>query len=155
MIVCDTGPLLAAANADDREHAICLSTLSEAVGQLIVPALIVTEVCFMLAKSGPQAEATFLRALAAEELTVEPLGPTDYARMADLVVQYGTFPLGAADASVIAVAERLRSPPWPRSTTATSGRSSRPTVPRSNSLPASTNWPVTSAERAPRRGGAT
>lgn len=27
--------------------------------------------------------------------------------MADLVVQYGTFPLGAADASVIAIAERL------------------------------------------------
>jgi uncharacterized protein len=27
--------------------------------------------------------------------------------MADLVVQYGKFPLGAADASVIAVAERL------------------------------------------------
>ncbi|WP_433711962.1 PIN domain-containing protein [Nocardia sp. CA-084685] len=33
--------------------------------------------------------------------------PADYARMADLVVQYGDFPLGAADASVIAVAERL------------------------------------------------
>lgn len=61
----------------------------------------------MLAKSGPQAEATFLRSLAAGELTVEPLGPADYARMADLVVRYGKFPLGAADASVIAVAERL------------------------------------------------
>lgn len=61
----------------------------------------------MLARLGPQAEAAFLRSLAAEELRVEPVLPADYARMADLVVQYGDFPLGAADASVIAVAERL------------------------------------------------
>lgn len=108
MIVCDTGPLLAAANADDSEHDVCLATLSKQTGPLIVPALIVTEICFMLAKVGPQAEATFLRSLAAEELIVEPLSPADYARMADLVVEYGTFSLGAADASVIAVAERLK-----------------------------------------------
>lgn len=107
MIVCDTGPLLAAANADDSEHAVCLATLTDAAGPLIIPALIVTEVCYMLSKSGPHAEAAFLRSLAAEELTVEPLSPADYSRMADLVVQYGKFPLGAADASVIAVAERL------------------------------------------------
>lgn len=107
MIICDTGPLLAAANADDSEHAACLAVLSDQPGPLIVPATIVTEVCFMLAKLGPQAEAGFLRSLAAEELRVEPLTPADYARMADLVVQYGKFPLGAADASVIAVAERL------------------------------------------------
>ncbi len=107
MIICDTGPLLAAANEEDSEHAACLATLSGETGPLILPATIVTEVCFMLAKLGPQAEAGFLRSLAAEELQVEPLTPADYARMADLILQYGKFPLGAADASVIAVAERL------------------------------------------------
>lgn len=102
----------------------------------------------MLAKSGPQAEATFLRSLAAGELTVEPLGPADYARMADLVVRYGKFPLGAADASVIAVAERLEI-----TTVATldyrhSGRSPRDTVSRSTSSRASTNWPATTDDPA-------
>jgi predicted nucleic acid-binding protein len=107
VIICDTGPLLAVANKYDSEHAACTAVLSNEPGPLIVPALIVTEVCYLLGKLGPQAEALFLRSLAAEELRVEPLSPDDCSRMADLVVQYGSFPLGAADASVVAVAERL------------------------------------------------
>jgi predicted nucleic acid-binding protein len=39
---------------------------------------------------------------------LEALTMTDPARMADLVLTYADFPLGTADASVIAVAERLR-----------------------------------------------
>ncbi|WP_280442263.1 type II toxin-antitoxin system VapC family toxin [Nocardia brasiliensis] len=107
MIVCDTGPLLAIANIRDSEHAACTAALSTAAGPLVVPTTIVTEVCYMLAKHGAQAEARFLQALAAEELQVEALSSADFGRMAELVIQYGNFPLGAADASVIAVAERL------------------------------------------------
>ena len=58
MIICDTGPLLAVANVDDSEHTICLATLSDEIGRLIVPATIVTEVCFMLAKLGPEPGST-------------------------------------------------------------------------------------------------
>jgi predicted nucleic acid-binding protein len=108
VIICDTGPLLAIANTDDTEHAACMTSLSRETGPLIVPATIVTEVCYMPSKLGPEAEAGFLRALAAEEIHVEPLTPSDYGRMAELVLQYSSFPLGAADASVIAVAERLK-----------------------------------------------
>jgi hypothetical protein len=32
----------------------------------------------------------------------------DYARVAELVAQYGSLPLGIADATVVAVAERLK-----------------------------------------------
>ena len=32
MIICDTGPLLAAANVDDLEHAVCLATLTNETG---------------------------------------------------------------------------------------------------------------------------
>ena len=53
------------------------------------------------------AEAQFLRSLAAGELAVEPLTAADYARTADLVVAYRSLPLGAVDAMVIAIAERL------------------------------------------------
>jgi predicted nucleic acid-binding protein len=52
-------------------------------------------------------EASFLDALARSELVVEATTTQDFARMADLVRQYADFPLGTADASVIAVAERL------------------------------------------------
>lgn len=107
MIICDTGALLAVANDKDAAHAACTAVSDAETGPLVVPATIVTEVCYMLGRLGPDKEAAFLRALARGELQVETLGPDDYARMADLVVQYGGFPLGAADASVIAIAERL------------------------------------------------
>lgn len=56
---------------------------------------------------GVAAEARFLRALADGELQVEEMTTADPGRMAQLVETYGDLPLGTADASVIAVAERL------------------------------------------------
>ncbi|MDO3647621.1 type II toxin-antitoxin system VapC family toxin [Nocardia mangyaensis] len=108
MIVCDTGPLLAVANKHDNEHDACLQVLSTEPGPLIVPAMIVTEVCYMLGRVNAEAEANFLRSIAVGELRVESHTTEDYLRIADLVVKYRGFPLGAADASVVAVAERLR-----------------------------------------------
>jgi len=107
VIICDTGALPAVANDKDAAHVACTALFEAEPGPLVVPATIVTEVCYMLGRLGPDKEAAFLRALARGELQVEALGRDDYARMADLVVQYGSFPLGAADASVIATAERL------------------------------------------------
>lgn len=37
------------------------------------------------------------------------MGLSDYERMAELVEQYADFPLGAADAAVVGVAERIPS----------------------------------------------
>jgi predicted nucleic acid-binding protein len=108
VIVCDTGPLVAVLNADDMHHAACRSLLESEPGPLIVPAPILTEVCYLAAsRLGPQAEAAFLDSLASGELQLEATTTGDLARMAELVLTYADFPLGAADASVIAVAERL------------------------------------------------
>lgn len=108
MIVCDTGPLVAVLNADDKHHDACRSLLESEPGPLIVPAPILTEVCYLAAsRLGPQAEAAFLESLASGELHLEATTTGDLARMAQLVRTYADFPLGAADASVIAVAERL------------------------------------------------
>ncbi len=75
---------------------------------LLVPSLVVTEVCYLLAReSGPRLEAEFLRSLAAGDFQLtEPTSP-DLDRAADLVTTYADFPLGAVDATVIALAERL------------------------------------------------
>jgi predicted nucleic acid-binding protein len=40
-------------------------------------------------------------------MDVEAPTPDDWIRIADLVEQYDDFPLGGADASVVALAERL------------------------------------------------
>jgi predicted nucleic acid-binding protein len=55
---------------------------------------------------GPAGEAAFLAAVAAGELELVELMNEDLRRMVELVEMYANFPLGAVDASVIAVAGR-------------------------------------------------
>jgi len=57
---------------------------------------------------GSGAEGAFLRSLASGELRLAELTEADLMRMAELVEQYSNLPLGAADASVVAVAERFK-----------------------------------------------
>jgi predicted nucleic acid-binding protein len=131
MLIADTGPLVAMLNAKDQHHEACTTLFRRYRGPIIVPAPIVTEVAYFLQiEPGPAVEAAFLDALARGELIVEATTSQDFARMADLVRQYADFPLGTADASVIAVAERLGA--TRRSTTGISGRSAPHTAPLSS-----------------------
>ncbi|GAA3005853.1 type II toxin-antitoxin system VapC family toxin [Streptosporangium longisporum] len=108
MLICDTGPLYAAMNRKDQDHDRCLDLLETHPGPLILPGPVLAEVCWLLeSRIGPAAEADFLQSIVDGELVMEPLTTVDIARMKALVVKYANFPLGAVDASVIAVAERL------------------------------------------------
>lgn len=107
--VADAGPLYAAANSADPDHARSLAVLQRADLQPVIPTLAVTEVIQLLGRrNGPDAEARFLRGLAG--FAVEPPAPEDFIRIAELIEQYADFPLGGVDASVIALAERLGTP---------------------------------------------
>lgn len=67
MIVCDTGPLVAAALADDDHHHSCVELLTGlhlARRDLLVPATVVAEVGYLLAReAGAEVEAMFLGAI--------------------------------------------------------------------------------------------
>jgi len=85
-----------------------MNVLGSHRGPIIVPAPVITEVAFLVQRdAGSEAEARFLDSLVRQELIVEDLTLADYQRMAALVRRYADFPLGSADASVVAVAERL------------------------------------------------
>jgi predicted nucleic acid-binding protein len=108
MLLADTGPLVAVANARDQHHQACRDLLETHPGPVLVPAPVIVEVCQLLAaRRGTHAEAAFLASLGAAELEVVDLEPADYTRAAQLVQQYASLPLGAVDATVLAVAERL------------------------------------------------
>jgi len=77
-------------------------------GPLIIPALVITEVVYLIgSRLGPDAEVRFLGDLAAGEFTVEPVLAGDWLRIAELVSRYRDLPLGSVDASVVTAAERL------------------------------------------------
>lgn len=104
----DAGPLYAYVDADDRHHAACLELLQTHPGPLLVPELVVTEVVYLIAsRLGTDPEVRFLGDLASGVLSVEPVHPADWLRIAELVSKYRSLPLGTVDASVIAMAERL------------------------------------------------
>jgi predicted nucleic acid-binding protein len=108
VILVDTGPLVAAAVRNDPHHEACARLLRQRSGELAVPGPVVAETCYMLeSRGGPDVEEAFLRLLAAGRLVCLEPAVEDFARMADLVRKYRDLPLGAVDASVIALAERF------------------------------------------------
>jgi predicted nucleic acid-binding protein len=50
VILVDTGPLVATGAADDRHHQVCTELLSSATEELLVPATVSAEVCYLLEK---------------------------------------------------------------------------------------------------------
>jgi predicted nucleic acid-binding protein len=80
-------------------------------GPLLVPAPVFTEVCLLLERRrGTRAELAFLRDVGRGIFTLIDLTETDLDRISELVEAYSNLPLGTVDASVVAVAERLRVP---------------------------------------------
>jgi uncharacterized protein len=107
VLIVDAGPLYAAAATRDKHHRRCVELLSTSPGPLVVPALVVTEVFYLLAdRIGPHAELAFARSIRAGELVVEPVLERDWTRIEELTERYLDLPLGVVDASVIVLAER-------------------------------------------------
>jgi uncharacterized protein len=107
LAIVDSGPLYAAVDRGDADHARCVETLARSDLELVIPALVVAEVTYVVGRRlGADVEAAFLRGL--ERLDVEAPAGQDWARIGELVERYHDFPLGGTDASVVALAERLR-----------------------------------------------
>lgn len=107
VLIVDAGPLYAAAAKGDDDHDRCAELLASAQGPLLVPELVVCEVGYLLGdRIGAHAELAFARALAAGELIAEPVLDSEWARVEELLERYEDLPLGMADASLVALAER-------------------------------------------------
>lgn len=106
LAIVDSGPLVAAANRADPAHRASLEALRRSDLRLVIPALCVAEAAYLLSRdAGTTVEARFLRAL--ESFDVRAPLPQEWLRMAELVERYSDLRLGAADASVVTLAERL------------------------------------------------
>ena len=102
MILCDTGPIFAAADRRDADHHACVELftgLRLAGRQLLLPQTVLAEVGYLLeTKIGTFAEVAFLESVAAGDFELISLTRTDMARVAELVADYDNLPLGTTDA---------------------------------------------------------
>jgi uncharacterized protein len=106
-VVVDTGVLYAAADTGDSWHRRVKTWLEGTSEPLLVPVTVLPEVTYLLAaRLGPEAERSFVAAIAEGELGVEPVSKTDLDRCRALLDEYPQ--IGFVDASIVAVMERLR-----------------------------------------------
>jgi hypothetical protein len=106
-VLVDTGILYALADEDDDWHARARDFIQSMRLPLVTPVTVVPEVTYLLrSRLGPDAERIFVESLADGEIAVENLTAGDLARCAELLREFDF--LGFVDASVVALAERLR-----------------------------------------------
>jgi hypothetical protein len=107
VLICDTGPLVAALSRGDPDHQACATLLERFAGELAAPAPVVTETAlFLLNSFGQRGHLRFLESIAAGEIEVLDLEPRDHGRVFELCRTYADLPLDQVDASVVALAER-------------------------------------------------
>jgi predicted nucleic acid-binding protein len=108
-VVVDAGPLYALADRDDDWHLRTVRFLETNHEDLIVPASVVPEAAYLLITHlGAAAERQLIQSILSGELTVEDLAIADYRRALELLRRYESARIGFVDATVMAVAERLK-----------------------------------------------
>lgn len=107
-VLADTGALYALVDRSDRWHRPVTEWWSAHGARVLVPVVVLPEVCYLLqTRIGPAAEEAFVRSLADREFALEPLDDDDLPRTADVMRRYADLSLGFVDAALTAVAERL------------------------------------------------
>lgn len=110
-LILDTGPILAAMDAGDRDHEECAELLAEATEELVIPAPILPELDYWFHKGmGPDALLALLDEIRRGVFRIEDLDANDYARVFDLLKTYMDLRVGFVDAAVMSIVERLGEP---------------------------------------------
>ena len=106
-VLLDTGVVYALADRDDAWHDRCVAYVRALREPVLTTITVIPEAAYLVRdRLGGKAERSLIRSIADRELQVEDLSDVDWARAAELMVKYAE--IGFVDASVIAVAERLR-----------------------------------------------
>jgi predicted nucleic acid-binding protein len=103
-----TGPLLAALDASDPDHAACASLLVDAAEDLVVPALVLGELDYWChERLDVEVWLAFLEDVLEGAYRIEGPSTADLLRCHELQRTYTDLRLGVVDASVLALVERL------------------------------------------------
>jgi uncharacterized protein len=106
-LVLDTGPIVAALNAQDPDHERCAALLADS-NDLLIPSPVLVEVDYWLVKlDGAQVWADFTADITRGAYRLAHPTDSDLARAAELESDYHDLDLGFVDASIVALCERL------------------------------------------------
>ncbi|HZA67542.1 MAG TPA: PIN domain-containing protein [Geminicoccaceae bacterium] len=105
--VCDTGPLVAAADRSEAAHRLAALVVTDLGRDLVIPEPVLVETDHLLRnRLGSIVARAFLTAVADGEHTPAFLSPGLLRRAVAIDAQFADLELGLADAAVMAYAER-------------------------------------------------
>lgn len=108
-LIMDTGIVYALADRKDKWHAVAARFMADFRGRLFIPSSVVPEACYLLnTYLGRDVELSFVQSLIDREMALEHLIAHDLPRISELLKKYHDANIGFVDASVVAIAERLK-----------------------------------------------
>jgi predicted nucleic acid-binding protein len=105
VILIDSGPLVAIADASDQYHRECTAAARTIPLPLGTVWPVLTEVMYFLGRL-PAAQQAVWDMIDQGSVQILPLGPGDVPRIRELMQQYADLPMDLADAALVRVAER-------------------------------------------------
>jgi len=110
-LVFDANVIFASLDRDDEHHLACRQLVERSPERRVVPAPILVELDhFIRQRLGFVTHAVFLRDVTDGAYFIADLLPDDYLRIRELCAKYRDSGIGLVDASVVAIAERLKEP---------------------------------------------
>jgi predicted nucleic acid-binding protein len=104
----DAGPVLAVINRNDEWHSECAALLRRLDCPFYTTLPVVTEAMYLLGRyTGAPGQGALWRLILRGDLILEHPTHHDLQRMAELMARYADRPMDFADASLVAIAERL------------------------------------------------
>lgn len=107
MILTDAGPLVALIDARDPDHDACRRALAGMSAPLLTTWPAFTEAMYLLAAGGWRAQRALWDRASDGSLTIASDRDVDLERVRRLMEQYHDLPMDLADATLVALAERL------------------------------------------------
>jgi len=111
VILADTSGLLAALFSDQRLHRRCAEVVSGSQDALVLSPFVLAELdSLILQLAGVDAEIAFLDDVACGAYRLVTFGADDVAAANAVVTRYRDLEIGLADASLVVLARKLRTP---------------------------------------------
>lgn len=107
-LILDTGPLYAALDRSDQDHAACRGLVEAADEPLVIPAPVLVELDYWIHRRlNPGVLVALLADIEAGAYVIADLTHPDYTRVRELCDRYADADIGFVDAAVLAIVERL------------------------------------------------
>lgn len=109
MILTDAGPLVAIIDGADADHGVCTRALKSLRGPMVTSWPALTEAVYILgSRAGWKGQEALLRLVSRGDLLAADLDRDGVEKCAELMRKYRSLPMDFADATLVVLAERLK-----------------------------------------------